>query len=161
MSCGIAANIGKGIGMRRTAILFLSVLAGPPAADAAQKWPSIGTFVMPGGGTATVFVDGGDGLTRHGDVWTARQKTLFSSPQPTATGTSFRSELDVYAYDCAGNRSALVSSARYEGENLAGTVVQKTERSSPGEYEWITPTTGSVLDAARKVVCGLAAMRSR
>ena len=146
--------------MRKTAVLLLSVSAFASAADAAQKWPSIGTFAMPGGGTATVFVDGGNGLTRHGDFWTARQKTLFSSPQRTSTGASFRSELDVYAYDCTVSRTALVSYTRYDGENLAGTVVEKLEHSSPSEYEWTTPTTGSVLERSRQIVCSLAALRS-
>jgi len=67
----------------------------------------------------------------------------------------------VYAYDCKGDRAALVSYARYEGENLTGTVVDKLERSSPNEYEWATPAAGSVLDAAKRVVCGFVAMRSR
>ncbi len=108
-----------------------------------------------------VFVDGGNGMTRHGDFWTARQKTLFSAPQSTAGGAAFRSELDVYAYDCIASRTALVSYARYEGENLAGTVVDNMKHSSPSEYEWTTPTAGSVLEASQKIVCSLAAMRSR
>jgi len=147
--------------MRRPAVFLLSVSVLTTAADAAEKWPSIGTFAMPDGGTATVFVDGGHGLTRHGDIWTDRQKTLFTSPQKTAKGASFRSELAVYAYDCRANRTALVSYTRYEGEDLAGSVVDKLERSSPSDYEWITPTNGSVLERASKIVCGLAAMISR
>jgi hypothetical protein len=142
-------------------LVFLWVLAGASAGYAAQKWPSIGTFAMPDGGTATVFVDGGNGLTRHTDFWTARQKTLFTLPQKAATGASFRSELDVYAYDCKGNRTALVSYIRYDGENLAGSVVDKLERSFANEYEWISPTAGSVLDAAGKVICSLIAFRNR
>jgi hypothetical protein len=147
--------------MRRLAASLTWLLVSATAIHATQKWPSIGTFAMPDGGTATVFVDGGNGLTRHGDFWTARQKTLYSSPQNTPKGVSFRSELDIYAYDCAGNRTALVSYARYEGADLAGAVVDKMEHSSPSDYEWITPTNGSVLEAGRKIVCGLAAMRSR
>jgi hypothetical protein len=147
--------------MRAPTVSLFLLLIFAAATDAAQKWPSIGTFAMPGGGTATVFVDAGNGLGRHGDFWTARQKTLFSSPQKTPKDASFRSELDVYAYDCIGNRTALVSYTRYEGEDLAGSVVDKMEHSSPSDYEWTTPTSGSVLEAARKIVCGLAAMRSR
>jgi hypothetical protein len=105
-----------------------------------------------------VFVEGSNGLTRHSGFWTARQKILFSSPQQTTKGASFRSQLDVYAYDCARNRTAHVSYLRYEGADLTGSVVDKMEHSSPSDYEWITPTTGSVLEAARKLVCGLAAM---
>jgi hypothetical protein len=117
--------------MSRLVILITSLLAFAIATYAAQKWPSIGTFAMPDGGTATVFVDGGNGLTRHGDFWTARQKTLYSSPQKSSNGAAFRSELDVYAYDCTGNRTALVSYARYEGADLAGAVVDKMEHTSP------------------------------
>jgi len=147
--------------MLRLAISLLWVLGIASAADAAEKWPSIGTFGMPDGGTATVFVDGGNGLSRHGEFWTDRQKTLYSSPQKTATGALFRSELDVYAYDCRANRTALVSYARYEGGNLAGAVVDKLEHSSVSDYEWVTPTSGSVLERASKIVCGLVTMRSR
>lgn len=113
---------------------------------------------MPDGGTATVFVDLGNGLTRHGDYWTAMQKTLFTAPQKTASGGSFRSELDEYAYDCKGNRTALVSYTRYEGENLAGTIMDTLQPSSPSDYKWATTTTGSVLAVASKMVCGFAAM---
>jgi hypothetical protein len=147
--------------MREIAVIsvFLFTLATTTVeAQKWQKWPSIGTFVMPDGGTATVFVDTGNGLTRHGDYWTARQKTLFTAPQKTASGGSFRSELDEYAYDCKGNRIALVGYTRYEGENLAGTIVDKLEPSSPSDYKWTTTTTGSVLAAASKLVCGFAAM---
>jgi hypothetical protein len=148
--------------MRKIVVILVCLSCFAIAAVAAkEKWPSIGTFTVPDGGTATVFVDAGNGMTRHGDYWTARQKTLFSAPQKSASGASFRSELDVYAYDCQGNRTALVSYSRYEGENLAGTVVDKLERTSPSDYEWVTPTTGGVLEAAKKIVCGLAAMRSR
>ncbi len=147
--------------MRKAVILLLWASAVPVAAASVQKWPSIGTFVMPGGGTATVFVDGGDGLTRHGSFWTARQKTLFSAPQQAAAGGAFRSELDLYAYDCAVSRTALVSYTRYEGENLAGTVVEKIEHSSPNEYDWTTPTAGSVLEKSLRIVCGLVAIRRR
>jgi hypothetical protein len=147
--------------MHRPAIFFLGVLVTVTSADAAEKWPSIGTFAMPDGGSAKVFVDGGNGLSRHGDFWTDRQKTLFSSPQKTSGGGSFRSELDVYAYDCQGNRVALVSYTRYEGENLAGSVVDKMEHSSANEYEWSTPTSGSVLERASKIVCSLIAIRQR
>jgi hypothetical protein len=116
---------------------------------------------VPDGGTATVFVDTGNGLTRHGDFWTARQKTLFTLPQKAAGGASFRSELDVYAYDCKGSRNALVSYMRYDGENLAGTVVDKLERSSPNQYEWISPTPRSVLEASSKIVCSFIAFMNR
>ena len=75
-------------------------------AHAASKWPSIGTFAVPSGGTAIILLDVAS-MTRHGGVWTARQKTLFSSPQKTAAGLSFRSELELYAYDCAADRTAL------------------------------------------------------
>jgi len=147
--------------MRKLAISLLWILVIASFADAAEKWPSIGTFSIPDGGTATVFVDGGNGLSRHGDFWTDKQKTLYSSPQKTATGASFRSELDVYAYDCRANRTALVSYVRYEGENLAGSVVDKLEHSSASDYDWSTPTPGSVLERASKIVCGLVAIRSR
>jgi hypothetical protein len=147
--------------MRKIVVIFVSCSVLAAAVDAAQKWPSIGTFAMPDGGRATVFVDGGNGLSRHGDYWTARQKTLFTSPQKTAAGASFRSELDVYAYDCAGNRTALVSYMRYDGQDLTGSVVDKLERASPSDYEWVNPTSGSVLDAAKKIVCGLIALRQR
>ena len=147
--------------MRRFAVFLLWLLLIATATDAAEKWPSIGTFALPDGGTATVFVDGGNGLSRHGDFWTDRQKTLYSSAQKTSTGASFRSELDVYAYDCRGNRTALVSYSRYEGENLAGSVVDKLEHASPSDYEWRTPPSGSVLERASKIVCGLVAIRSR
>jgi hypothetical protein len=147
--------------MWKIAVTLVWLSAFAAAALAAQKWPSIGTFAIPDGGTAAVFVDTGNGLTRHGDYWTARQKTLFSAAQRSASGASFRSELDVYAYDCQGNRTALVSYTRYEGENLAGALMDKMERSSPSEYEWVTPASGGVLEAAKKIVCSFAAMRSR
>jgi hypothetical protein len=147
--------------MRRLAVFLFGVLVIATAAGAAEKWPSIGTFALPDGGTAAVFVDGGNGLSRHGDFWTDRQKTLYSSPQKTSAGASFRSELDVYAYDCRANRTALVSYSRYEGENLAGAVVDKLEHASANDYEWSTPTSGSVLERASKIVCGLVAMRGR
>lgn len=108
-----------------------------------------------------MLLDDGNGMSRHGDFWTARQKTLFSTPQQTSAGTSFRSELDVYAYDCTANRTALVSYTRYDGEGLTGAVVDKMEHSSAAEYQWVTPTAGTVLESARKLVCGLAAMRTR
>ena len=126
-------------------------------AHAASKWPSIGTFAVPSGGTAIILLDVAS-MTRHGGVWTARQKTLFSSPQKTAAGLSFRSELDMYAYDCAADRTALVSYTRYEGADVSGTVVEKKEPSSAGEYDWTNPAAGSVLEGARKLVCGLAGM---
>jgi hypothetical protein len=138
--------------MWKIAVTLVWLSAFAAAALAAQKWPSIGTFAIPDGGTAA---------TRHGDYWTARQKTLFSAAQRSASGASFRSELDVYAYDCQGNRTALVSYTRYEGENLAGALMDKMERSSPSEYEWVTPASGGVLEAAKKIVCSFAAMRSR
>jgi hypothetical protein len=147
--------------MREIAVIqvFLLALATTPvAAQKWQKWPSIGTFAMPDGGTATVFVDLGNGLTRHADYWTAKQKTLFTAPQKAASGGSFRSESDEYAYDCKGNRTALVSYTRYEGETLAGTIVDKLEPSSPSDYKWATTTTGSVLAVASKMVCSFAAM---
>jgi hypothetical protein len=147
--------------MCRLAVLLAPLLAFATVIHAAQKWPSIGTFAMPDGGTATVFVEGRNGLTRHGDFWTAKQKTLYSSPQKASNGTAYRSELDVYAYDCTGNRAALVGYTRYEGADLAGAVVDKMERASPSEYEWVAPTNGSVLETGKKIVCGLAAMRSR
>ena len=147
--------------MREAVLILLSLSAIPAAASAAQKWPSIGTFAMPGGGTATVFVEGGDSLIRHGNFWTTKQKTLFSSPQKNGAGAAFRSELDVYAYDCTASRTALVSYTRYEGENLTGIVVERIEHSSPSEYEWTTPTAGSVLESARKIVCRLAAIDNR
>jgi hypothetical protein len=147
--------------MREIAVAPVLLLALATTTVAAQKWPSIGTFAMPDGGTATVFMEFGNGLTRHRDYWTAKQKTLFSAPQKTASGDSYRSELDEYAYDCKGNRTALVSYTRYEGENLAGTIVDKLEPSTPSDYKWATTNTGSVLAVASKFVCGFAAMSSR
>jgi hypothetical protein len=64
----------------------------------------------------------------------------------------------VYAYDCQGNRAALVSYTRFEGENHSESVVDKMERSSVSDYEWSTPTSGSVLARASKIVCELVAL---
>jgi hypothetical protein len=143
--------------MHRVSIFLVCAATVAVTVHASQKWPSIGKFVVPSGGTATILLDTAS-LTRNGDVWTARQKTLYSAAQKTAAGLSFQSELDMYAYDCAVNRTALVTYTRYEGADINGTVVEKKEASSAGQYDWTSPSAGSVLEGSRKMVCALAGM---
>src|SRR6478735_7747996 len=97
--------------MQRSSLLLLCALISAVAARATpmSKWPTIGTFATPDGGRATVFLDT-HSITRHGDFWTARLRTLFTIDQKNDGGESFRSEMDVYAYDCREARAALVSS---------------------------------------------------
>jgi len=145
--------------MQRSLLLLLCALISAVAARATpmSKWPTIGTFATSDGGRATIFLDT-HSITRHDHFWTARLRTLFTIDQKTDGGGSFRSEMDVYAYDCREARAALVSSVRYRSDDVTGAVVAEIKHSAPSEYQWSSTAPGSAMDVARRITCDLAKM---
>lgn len=142
-------------------LLWLCLLgaSAPGATGKDARWFLVGTFADPGGeGWEQILLDTVS-LKPADGLWTITQQDLFSSAQKTEAGASFTSELDVYAYDCRANRAAVVSYKRYEHKELSGGVVDEMHNTSPREYKWLDPAPGSALEAARRVVCGLAGKR--
>lgn len=146
----------KGDFMNGRVVIALFALGIALTGHAGHSWPPIGgAFVMPDGGKATVTVDPNSLNKSEGETWTINQKTVFETPQKAANDAEFRSELAVYAYDCASNRAARISYARYSSANGTGPTVDEIKGGSPADYQWKPTEPGTVLESFRKTVCML------
>jgi hypothetical protein len=97
----------------------------------------------------TVMIDVG-GIRRDGDVILVWVKFDFLDDQIDPDFGSYRSMLELFAFQCAKGRYSVMQRAGYKGVNGEGDVAGL---SSTDRYSWTYPTPESLAEAALNTGC--------
>jgi len=90
------------------------------------------------------------GIKRRGEVVMAWVKFSYQKEQPSRVKGSYRSMLQLWAYQCTLGRHALVQFTEYSGVGGDGKVVAS---DSQDHYQWSYPEPDTIGEAALKVAC--------
>jgi hypothetical protein len=93
------------------------------------------------------------GVRRSGDVVLAWVKFSYKTEQLDPAKGSYRSMLQLWAYQCGLGQHALMQFAEYSGAGGDGKVVASDARA---RYEWSYPEPETLGEAAMKVACSRA-----
>ena len=93
------------------------------------------------------------GMRRLGDVVLAWVKFSYDKEQSDAAKGSYRSMLQLWAYQCGLGRHALMQFAEYSGAGGDGKVVASDARD---RYDWTYPEPDTIGEAAMKLACSRA-----
>lgn len=93
------------------------------------------------------------GVRRLGDVVLAWVKFSYDKEQSDSAKGSYRSMLQLWAYQCGLGRHALMQFAEYSGARGEGRVVASDARE---RYEWSYPEPDTIGEAAMKLACSRA-----
>jgi hypothetical protein len=93
------------------------------------------------------------GIRRNGDVVLAWVKFSYDEDQSDPAQGSYRSMLQLWAYQCGLGRHALLQFAEYSGAGGAGKVVASDARD---QYQWSYPEPETIGEAAMKLACSRA-----
>lgn len=93
------------------------------------------------------------GVRRQGDVVLAWVKFSYDKEQSDAARGSYRSMLQLWAYQCGLGRHALMQFAEYSGASGEGKVVASDARD---RYDWSYPEPDTIGEAAMKLACSRA-----
>lgn len=139
------------------AVLAAAMLAANPAQ--AADWRLLGES-GPAGNTITTLVDVSS-IKHREDLLTAWEKKLYAVPQKNSSnGRLFRSDLELWAFDCKDERVAIISFTDYEGEDIGGAAVSSVEMPL-SQLVWSFVSPGSVFEGGLKLVCGIAGRKEK
>jgi hypothetical protein len=93
------------------------------------------------------------GVRRQGDVVLAWVKFSYDKEQSDSAKGSYRSMLQLWAYQCGLGRHALMQFAEYSGAGGEGKVVASDARD---RYDWSYPEPDTIGEAAMKLACSRA-----
>ena len=91
-------------------------------------------------------------IHRRGTYLQAWIKVGYAANQTDQRGSTFRSQVGLWAYDCDLKRSAIVQLMEYDGANGEGNVVWSWV-SSENEYSWEYVPPGGPNEQAMDLIC--------
>jgi hypothetical protein len=132
--------------MRWLTVLVAGLLSGalPGAITQAAEWKRLYTA-----SDRSVEMDLA-GIRRQGDVVLAWVKFSYDKEQSDATKGSYRSMLQLWAYQCGLGKHALMQFAEYSGTRGDGKVIASDARD---HYIWSYPEPETIGEAAMKIAC--------
>jgi hypothetical protein len=97
-----------------------------------------------------------DSIKRRDGQLTAWSKIKYSSPEKDRLNSSpYSSELQLYAYDCDGERYTILSITEFSGPDANGAPVGLPHEQQP-RFRWWHVTPGTSGGDVLKFVCGVA-----
>lgn len=94
-----------------------------------------------------------DSIKNRNGVLTAWLRVSYNSDQTGVPGETYRSSLQLWAFDCRGERRALLQATGYAGPDATGKAVSTHMYSLDSANSWQHVAPNSMGEASLKFVC--------